>query len=164
MRSKPSEFLEECRIKSGPLGSNASFGNNGYFVVPTPEGVGNPMIVIASDQALWEHVSVSIRATKRLPSWGQMAYVKGLFWSEDETVFQFHPPRRLYVNLHPSVLHLWKPQGVEVPLPPTWMVGPVGAEANNLREATQAMREAVANPREAFPDIDQHPLPKLEGR
>ena len=43
----------------------------------------------------------------------------------EEAVVQIHPPRSEYVNFHETCLHLWKPVGREVELPPAWMVGPV---------------------------------------
>lgn len=64
----------------------------------------------------WEHVSVSLQ--DRTPTWEEMSYIKDLFWREDECVFQFHPPKKDYVNFHPNCLHLWKPLLVEIPLPP----------------------------------------------
>jgi hypothetical protein len=64
----------------------------------------------------WEHVSVSV--SNRCPVWDEMCFVKDLFWGPEECVVQFHPPRSQYVNQHPFVLHLWKPLGVSLPLPP----------------------------------------------
>lgn len=71
----------------------------------------------------WEHVSVSMR--NRCPTWEEMCHLKALFWSEDETVVQFHPPKADYVNFARHCLHLWKYRG-EIPRPPSWMVGPKG--------------------------------------
>jgi hypothetical protein len=86
--------------------------------------------IIASDGAEWpfdgppwEHVSVS--RPDRCPTWDEMCAVKRLFWSDDECVVQFHPPRSQYVNFHAHCLHLWKPIGVEIALPPTHTLGPV---------------------------------------
>lgn len=53
-----------------------------------------------------------------------MCFIKDLFWDEDDTVIQFHPPRSEYVNCHPHCLHLWRPIGIEIATPPKWMVGP----------------------------------------
>jgi hypothetical protein len=72
----------------------------------------------------WEHVSVSIPSSSRCPTWEEMCYVKGLCWNEDETVIQYHPAKQDYVNYHPFVLHLWRPIGIELPKPPTIMIGP----------------------------------------
>lgn len=77
----------------------------------------------------WEHVSVS--TATRCPTWEEMCLVKDLFWAEDETVLQFHPPRSEYVNNHRHCLHLWKPP-TEVVLPPSILVG-----IKSLGELTQ---------------------------
>jgi len=47
-----------------------------------------------------------------------MCYIKDLFWMPEECVIQYHPPKSKYKNLHPDVLHLWRPTEVEIPLPP----------------------------------------------
>jgi hypothetical protein len=64
----------------------------------------------------WEHVSASLAT--RCPTWAEMAWVKGLFWEDEEQVVQFHPPRSAYVNRHPNCLHLWRCPGHEPALPP----------------------------------------------
>jgi hypothetical protein len=126
----PNQF----RVRRGVTGSDDSAGNNGAFLVPnrvarsvgraysTREQGAVPLRVIASDQGGWEHVSVSLPT--RCPTWDEMSFVKGLFWSEEDCVVQFHPPRSEYVNLHPFCLHMWRPVGADIPLPPSWMVGP----------------------------------------
>lgn len=52
-----------------------------------------------------------------------MAYVKDLFWREDETVVQFHPKKQAYVNEMPYCLHLWKRVDDEYELPPRELIG-----------------------------------------
>jgi hypothetical protein len=81
-------------------------------------------VVIASWGMGWEHVSVSIPQQQRCPIWSEMCYIKSLFWNDDETVIQYHPAKQDYVNFHPFVLHLWKPIGIELPKPPSIMIGP----------------------------------------
>ena len=63
----------------------------------------------------WEHISVSLR--DRCPTWTEMCVVKNIFWTEEELVLQFHPPKSEYINVHNFVLHLWKPP-YSVQLPP----------------------------------------------
>jgi hypothetical protein len=63
----------------------------------------------------WDHVSVS--KIDNIPTWNEMAYVKGMFFGDDECVIQFHPPASQYVNIHPNVLHLWKPLNGTIPMP-----------------------------------------------
>lgn len=75
--------------------------------------------VIASagcDLVRWEHVSVSLE--HECPTWDVMCWVKRRFWDDEDCVVQFHPPSSVAVNVHPYCLHLWRPIGVEIPLPP----------------------------------------------
>jgi hypothetical protein len=97
----------------------------GLFALLKPP-MRKPLIVMASDgedwEGLglplpqWEHLSVSCQG--RCPTWEEMCWVKSLFFDPEELVIQFHPPQSKYVNCHPHTLHLWKPVGVEIPLPP----------------------------------------------
>jgi hypothetical protein len=69
----------------------------------------------------WEHVSVSL--ADRCPTWDEMQFVKEMFWRDEEAVMQLHPPKSTYINVHPYVLHLWRPTGGGgIPLPPLDMV------------------------------------------
>jgi hypothetical protein len=89
------------------------------FLIKLPR---NQMLkVVASDQMGWEHVSVS--RDDRCPTWEEMQIVKDLFWGEDDTVVQYHVPKDDHVNLHSRCLHLWRPVGVDIPRPPSIMVG-----------------------------------------
>lgn len=121
MKSKPSKYVESRRIKAGPLASNADFGNNGAFEIR--DGKGTPFLVIASDELLWDHVSISVLGQQRTPSWEEMSFIKDLFWKDTETVVQLHVPREQHVNSSPYTLHLWRPQFSEIPLPPPIFVG-----------------------------------------
>jgi hypothetical protein len=120
MRTTVSSVIEAGRVREGPLASTPDYGLTGAFIVKAPKGA--KLAVIASDGEGWEHVSVSLR--HRCPDWLEMCFVKDLFWREDETVLQFHPPKSEYVNHHPFCLHLWKPIGRSVLLPPTLLIGP----------------------------------------
>jgi hypothetical protein len=101
------------------MASDDLIGNNGAFLVPVA-GVGF-MQVIASDGRGWEHVSASL--PDRCPTWAEMCVIKDMFWTDDDTVIQYHPAKDDYVNKHPYCLHLWRPTDILLPLPPTWMVG-----------------------------------------
>lgn len=60
----------------------------------------------------WEHVSVSHRNKRKLPTWEDMCRLKEMFWGKDVTVCQFHPAEKAYVhewNGLGNVLHLWRP-------------------------------------------------------
>jgi len=110
----------EHRLRTHPiLGSSDNYGNNGFFLFNYK---GYEVGCQASDGMGWEHVSVTINR-QRTPTWEIMAYVKDLFWDEEDTVIQFHPPKSQYVNCHPHCLHLWRPVGKSLPLPSPIMVG-----------------------------------------
>lgn len=74
----------------------------------------------------WEHVSV--HATEKYdrlsvelnftPLWGEMDFVKRLFWDDSDVVIQFHINDSRKVNRHENTLHLWRPTAFELPLPP----------------------------------------------
>ena len=134
MRRNPTKRIEQFRIKEGPLASDSSYGANGAFELPYGESkvLMHYLYVIASDGSdwnegglpgePWEHVSVSL--PHRCPVWEEMDFVKRIFWRDDETVMQLHVPRAAHINFHNHCLHLWKPLGSAIPLPPPETVGP----------------------------------------
>ena len=87
----------------------------GAFVIPSP-GDHRPMMVIASNDANWDHVSVA--REKRPPNWHEMSFIHRLFFKDDETVMQLHVPTKDHINIHENVLHLWRPHDQAIPLPP----------------------------------------------
>jgi hypothetical protein len=95
------------------------YGNSGLF---TFERDGVSFNIISSDGAGWEHVSVSLNK-KRCPTWDEMCLVKNMFWDEDDCVIQYHPPKSEYVNNYKYCLHLWRPIGIEMPMPHSLLVG-----------------------------------------
>jgi len=119
------------RMRDGEYASTEEDGNNGAFRLPSPEP-GWDLLLIVSDQPLpggdpvaWEHVSVhpaDKRGRMRAPTWKEMCHVKDLCWDPEDVVMQLHPRASQYVNVHPHTLHLWRPVGVEIPLPPILMV------------------------------------------
>lgn len=111
---------EKYRVTTGIMKSDASYGNNGFFIIPERGG----LKVIASDGEGWDHVSVSRLYTTDLPEWDDMCFIKNLFWHPEETVVQFHPKQSEYRGIA-QVLHLWKKQGYEYELPPGIMVAPI---------------------------------------
>lgn len=75
--------------------------------------------VIASWGGGWDHVSVSVNGNEpRVPGWSEMLLAKRIFFKPDECAVQYHPKDDDYVNVHPFVLHLWRPQDAEIPMPP----------------------------------------------
>lgn len=120
------------RITKSPVAALRSIpadGNNGVFQIPHHKY--NKLIITCqiSDGGGWEHVSVSVRRvsdmqTERTPTWEEMCYIKDVFWDADDVVMQLHPAKSEYVNMHPHVLHLWRPSfGHTIPTPPKLMVG-----------------------------------------
>ena len=113
------------RITTGPLASSTDDGNNGAFLVDSPEP-GWSLWLICSDGIGWEHVSVRAGKTSgysRIPTWREMSFVKDLCWEDEDIVMQLHPRRSEYVNNHPHVLHLWRPTTATIPTPPSIAVG-----------------------------------------
>lgn len=105
---------------------------DGMFRIPHKSLFNYYYWVVCSTGADWDHVSVSMRITKddkeymlpRCPTWEEMCYIKELFFEDEETVIQIHPPKSEYVNCHPYCLHLWRPQVERLPLPDKELVGP----------------------------------------
>lgn len=123
---------ESSRVTFGPMRSTYIDGNNGSFLVDSPEPGWRLALIVSdgSDSSVpeclgWEHVSVhAFRGAKeRTPSWREMAFVKDLFWESEDVVMQLHPRRSQYVNNHPHVLHLWRSRTQAIPEPPAMLVG-----------------------------------------
>ena len=112
------KLLNEYSIQSGVLGSTDEMGNNGAFLIPYQSFM---LRVIASDGRGWEHVSVSL--PNRCPNWREMCFIKDLFWDEEEVIIQYHPAKSEYVNVHDNCVRLWRPMGVNIPIPPKELVG-----------------------------------------
>ncbi len=113
------------------LASTSADGNNGAFDIESPEP-GWRLTLIASDGSdptipeKWEHVSVhayKASGQMRTPNWKEMCAVKRLCWDAEDVVMQLHPQESEYVNLHPHVLHLWRPINETIPTPPSYFVG-----------------------------------------
>jgi len=124
MKKAPEQFRLK---KHALLGSDASYGNNGFFIIPHHRILNYSYNCKISDGSGWEHVSVtldsSIRKVERCPTWEEMCYIKSIFWSDDECVIQYHPPKDDYVSMHPYCLHLWRPTEALMPMPDPLMVG-----------------------------------------
>lgn len=111
--------LDKYRDIKGAMDLYGDIGDagNGMFKIFVN---GKSFLCIASNGGGWEHVSVSPWNSKRkvLPTWDEMCEIKRMFFDDEETVVQFHPPRSEYVNNHPYCLHLWRPTSQEMPRPP----------------------------------------------
>ena len=91
----------------------------GMFCVPSKNS-GRNLRVIASTDMGWDHVSVSL--ISRCPNWLEMEQIKRMFFAYDETCWQYHVPSSDHINIHPYVLHIWRKQDFEMPMPPVEMV------------------------------------------
>ena len=111
---KSLEQIKTCFRDKNLKIAASEFGSDGLAVQILRKGV--EYRIVASWGMNWDHVSVSM--PDRCPTWEEMCWVKKLFWNDNETVIQFHPSEEKYINNHPYVLHLWKPQRHTIPMPP----------------------------------------------
>jgi len=108
------------KYRASPFSDNALEGGiSGEYLIPVD---GSVLAVIVADGLGWDHVSVSVRRVRRCPTWTELERIRELFFHDDETVVYYSPPRDLHINLHAFVLHMWRPQAGEIPLPPSFMV------------------------------------------
>jgi hypothetical protein len=110
--------LEEI-IQKGNLLVRETGEDGGWGIVYFGGGR-KPAMVIFSWGDGWDHVSVSYK--NRCCTWDEMCEIKDIFFHEDECAVQYHPLKKDYVNNHPYVLHLWRPQNIEIPMPPRELV------------------------------------------
>lgn len=113
----------------------------GMFRMKSPID-GQILVIIADSDCGWDHVSISRK--NRVPNWAEMEHVKRTFFRDDETAMQLHVPPDDHVNMHPYVLHLWRPHDVEIPRPPAILVGVGATPVRNKEEATQRALEHFA--------------------
>lgn len=78
--------------------------------------------MVASNGSGWDHVSVCLLDRKgkfieRTVTWDEMCEIKRLFFRTDEQVVEFHPRKQDYIDDHHYVLHIWKSNVLEFPLP-----------------------------------------------
>lgn len=118
------QHIEQFRNTKGPMASSEGDDFGAFYI---PHGKAQLIIIASSgsEEIPWEHVSLRARDYKgeRCPTWDEMCFAKELFWDAEECVVQFHPPKSEYVNMHPFVLHLWRPTNAEIITPPSIAVG-----------------------------------------
>lgn len=76
------------------------------YMVKHPRTKAKLMCIKSNDDG-WNHVSVTI--DKRTPTWDEMAYIKHVFFENEDICIQIHPKKSQYVNLHENCLHIWQP-------------------------------------------------------
>lgn len=91
-------------------------GEDGGYAYAFIPGSKKPVMIIFSWGGGWDHVSVSYK--NRCCTWEEMCWIKNIFFKPDECVMQYHPAEIDYINNHPYVLHLWRPQKEFIPMPP----------------------------------------------
>jgi hypothetical protein len=125
MRKSFSNLIESGRVQAPGYPETQRGDLHGHFLVRCERTNAQLRIILSSSDtwasdgmsgAPWEHVSVSTR--NRCPTWEEMAWVKRQFFEDEECVIQYHPPKSAYINVHPFVLHLWRPTGATIPMPP----------------------------------------------
>lgn len=156
---------EQYRLKNHTiLGSNSSYGNNGFFVIPHHRIDNYFYNCQVSDGEGWEHVSVTLSAKKktveRCCTWEEMCFLKNFFWGEDEVVVQFHPAKSDYVNMHKFCLHMWRPTNQLIPVPDPLMVG-IPDSAKLVNKLQKLLNESEPGPPYSMPIPITEPLTNL---
>lgn len=122
------KFPEQYRDTTDPTFATIAGQPFGHFVffVDAKRRFQCHVIASSGDELVqWEHVSVRVmneQGKNFTPPWDLMCAVKDMFWDEEETVMQLHPPKSQYVNTHPNVLHLWRHKFFQIPIPPKELV------------------------------------------
>ena len=99
--------------------------------------------VIFTSSLGWEHASVS--QNNKTPTWDIMCRVKDIFWNDDECCVEYHPKKEDYVNMHEHCLHIWKPIGVELPTPPSIMIGLKGVNSEQAQLISKAFINSLSD-------------------
>lgn len=115
--------VEACRADKD--GGTKGDGCYGAFALTHPE-TGRTLVCIVSDGRdwgecgleglVWEHLSVI--AQFGTPTWAELTWCASQFFEDEECLVQFRPAKSQYVNANPHALHLWRPRGYAIPMPP----------------------------------------------
>ena len=122
MKSLTDPTLQSWRRRDLELATYGQSGDDrgGVFAV-RPVGRRDMLRMIASNDAGWDHISVSL--TDRCPTWAEMEFVKRRFFKDTEIAYQLHVPPASHISVHPYCLHIWRPHDAVIPVPPEWMIG-----------------------------------------
>jgi hypothetical protein len=110
------QILADPRVVPIAIGADGA-----AFQLWCAAGDKKPLRVIVSFGGGWDHVSVSTAGT-RTPTWAEMDAVKRLCFRPGEIAMQLHPAEADHISIKHNCLHIWRPHGIEIPLPPTVMV------------------------------------------
>ena len=114
-------LLERWRVQQGPMASLPR-DMEGCFIIKNLNNGAQGLRLIVSYGMDWDHVSVSRKS--RTPSYEDMRWAMKMCFHPDAVAMELHVPESDHINCHAYCLHLWRPQGVEIPQPPGIMVGP----------------------------------------
>jgi len=111
-------ILNQFRL---PLMGQYGDSSCGFFIIPSRNN-NNFYQVIASSGEGWDHVSVCLldrkgRFVERTLTWNEMCLIKNIFFNDDEDAVEFHPRKQDYIDEHHYVLHIWRANMKEFPLP-----------------------------------------------
>jgi len=124
VRAQLSDYLEASRLRDRRLDSRPG-DTFGAFRVSMPGSQAVMLVIIGDGKEwertgfalpAWEHVSVSLK--NRTPTWEEMEWVREQVFDDSELVLWLSVPRADHINIHDNVLHMWRPIGVELPVPP----------------------------------------------
>jgi hypothetical protein len=111
--------LDRYRVHGHDRHGGLGCASGGSFMIRCKSST-KTVRVVASNGYGWDHVSVSLPS--RCPTWEEMDEVKRLFFRDDEVAMQIHVAVNDHINIHPYVLHLWRPHEAVIPLPPKILV------------------------------------------
>src|SRR6266487_7029637 len=98
------------RAKHPYIPESAFINGDGFFIIPHYRVNDYEFRCMVTTGMGWEHVSVTVshknKDSTRCPTWGEMCFVKDVFWDKDDVVIQYHPAEKDYVSMHPFCLHL----------------------------------------------------------
>lgn len=93
----------------------------------------------------WEHLTVSPQPQRgKVPEWDIMCRVKDIFWDEEECCIEYHPRASQYVNNNETCLHIWKPIDLEIPEPPTILLGFADVDSNETENIIHSSLDALS--------------------
>lgn len=102
--------LEEIKQNKHILNSGkAMFGFDAFIV----KVMGNEYHVVASIEPKQEHISITLKTKKRIPTWEEMKAIKDIFFYDEEECYQVFPKKSEYVNIHPYCMHIWRNKNEE---------------------------------------------------
>lgn len=89
----------------------------GKFIIPFENGT---FEVTASNYMGWDHISIVVitkNGMARIAASEEIERLKKMFFG-DEVTIEVHPKKKDYINIDEVMLHVWRPLGKDLPLPP----------------------------------------------